>query len=200
VNEFIRETITAGGALGVGVLMFVENLFPPIPSELIMPLAGFEAASGRLSLWAIVAAGTAGSMLGAVMWYVVGRIFGRTRFLWLVDRYGFWLTISRDEAERALAWFARWGAFAVFFGRLVPGVRTLISVPAGLAAMPVVPFLIITALGSFIWVLLLAMAGYLLQANYESVAHLLDPATKIILALILIIYVWRAIRLWRRRL
>lgn len=199
MNEFIRETITAGGALGVGILMFVENLFPPIPSELIMPLAGFEAASGRLSLWAIVAAGTAGSMLGAVLWYVVGRVFGRARLLWLIDRYGFWLTISREEAERALAWFARWGALAVFFGRLVPGVRTLISVPAGLAAMPLVPFLLITGLGSFIWVLLLAMAGYLLEANYERVAHLLDPATKIILAAIVLIYLWRAFRLWQRR-
>lgn len=199
MNEYIRETITAGGALGVALLMFIENLFPPIPSELIMPLAGFEAAAGRLSFWAIVIAGTIGSMTGAVLWYVVGRAFGQARFMWLIDRYGFWLTLSREEAERALVWFARWGRVAVFVGRLVPGVRTLISVPAGLAAMPIVPFVVITALGSFIWVTLLALAGYVLEANYERVAHLLDPATKILLGLIVAIYLWRAFRLWQRR-
>jgi membrane protein DedA with SNARE-associated domain len=179
--------------------MFVENLFPPIPSELIMPLAGFEAASGRLSFWAIVIAGTFGSMSGAVLWYIAGRAFGEARFLRIVDRYGFLLTISRAEAERALAWFARWGAVAVFFGRLVPGVRTLISVPAGLAAMPVLPFLAITAIGSVIWVSALALAGYLLEANYEKVAHLIDPVTTVILAALVVIYIWRAFRLWRAR-
>jgi membrane protein DedA with SNARE-associated domain len=117
----------------------------------------------------------------------------------LIDRYGFWLTVSRDEAERAFAWFARWGMFAVFLGRLVPGVRTLISIPAGLAAMPFGPFLAITALGSLIWVVLLTLAGFVLEANYERVAHLLDPATKIILATIVITYLVRAFRMWRAR-
>ena len=199
MEELIRETITAGGAAGIALLMLAENLFPPIPSELIMPLAGFEAAAGRLSFWAVVTAGTAGSVAGALLWYLAGRAFGAARFLAFVDRYGFWLTLSREEAERAMAWFVRWGALAVFFGRLVPGVRTLISVPAGLAAMPFWPFLAITALGSMIWVVILTLAGYVLEANYERVAHLLDPATKIILGLVLVTYVWRAVRLWRRR-
>lgn len=199
MNEFIRETITAAGPWGVAFLMFVENLFPPIPSELIMPLAGFEAAAGRLSLWAIVAAGTVGSLAGALLWYALGRVFGRDRMLALIDRYGFWLTISRDEAERALAWFDRWGKAAVFFGRLVPGIRTLISIPAGVAGMPFAAFLAVTACGSFLWVLLLSLAGYLLEANYERVAHLIDPVTTVLLAAIVIGYVWRAFRLWRRR-
>jgi membrane protein DedA with SNARE-associated domain len=199
MEEFVRETITAGGSVGIALLMLLENLFPPIPSELIMPLAGFEAAAGRLSFWAVVIAGTVGSVTGAVAWYAIGRAFGEARVLALIDRYGFWLTISREEAERAFAWFARWGAFAVFFGRLVPGVRTLISVPAGLAAMPFVPFLAITAMGSLIWVVLLTLAGFVLEANYERVAHLLDPATKIILAAIVVIYVFRAFRMWRAR-
>jgi membrane protein DedA with SNARE-associated domain len=199
VNEFIRETIASGGALGVAILMFVENLFPPIPSELIMPLAGFEAASGRMSFWAIVIAGTFGSVLGATLWYGAGRAFGLARCLAIVDRYGFWLTISREEAERAIAWFDRWGAAAVFFGRLVPGVRTLISVPAGLAAMPIVPFLVITSLGSLVWVMLLALSGYVLEANYERVAVYIDPVTTIILIVIVVVYVWRAVGMWRAR-
>ena len=199
MDAFIRETVTAGGAWGIALLMLLENLFPPIPSELIMPLAGFEAAAGRLSFWAVVAAGTAGSVAGAVVWYAAGRAFGEARMLALIDRYGFWLTISRDEAERAVAWFARRGAVAVFLGRLVPGVRTLISGPAGLAAMPFAPFLAVTAAGSLVWVVLLTFAGYLLEANHDRVAHLLDPATKIILALFIGAYLWRAVRLWRAR-
>jgi membrane protein DedA with SNARE-associated domain len=199
MDVFIRETITAGGAWGIAMLMLLENIFPPIPSELIMPFAGFEAAAGRLSFWAVVIAGTLGSVAGAVVWYAAGRGFGEARTLALIDRYGFWLTISREEAERALAWFARRGALAVFLGRLVPGVRTIISVPAGVAAMPFGKFLAITALGSLVWVVMLTLAGYLLEANYERVAHLLDPATKVILGVILVTYVWRAYRLWRNR-
>ena len=199
MDEFIRGMITAGGAWGIAFLMLVENLFPPIPSELIMPLAGFEVAAGRLSFWAVVGAGTAGSVAGAVAWYAAGRLFGAARLLDLIDSYGFWLTLSREEAERAMAWFVRWGAVAVLLGRLVPGVRTLISVPAGLAAMPLAAFLAVTTIGSFLWVLVLTLAGVLLEANYERVAHLLDPATKIILAALVAGYVWRAVRLWRAR-
>jgi membrane protein DedA with SNARE-associated domain len=199
MDEFIRETITAGGAWGIALLMLIENLFPPIPSELIMPLAGFEAAAGRLSFWAVAGAGTAGSVAGAVVWYALGRFYGASRVLDLIDRYGFWLTVSREEAERAMAWFVRRGAVAVFLGRLVPGVRTLISLPAGLSGMPFATFLAVTALGSLVWVLLLTYAGYLLEANYERVAHLLDPATKIMLAAVVIAYVWRAFRMWRAR-
>jgi membrane protein DedA with SNARE-associated domain len=199
MDVFIRETITAGGAWGIAMLMLLENLFPPIPSELIMPFAGFEAAAGRLSFWAVVIAGTVGSVAGAVVWYAAGRGFGEARMLSLIDRYGFWLTISRGEAERALAWFARRGALAVFVGRLVPGVRTVISVPAGLAAMPLGKFLVITALGSLVWVVLLTLAGYYLEANYERVAHLLDPATKLLLGLVFVTYVVRVFGLWRYR-
>jgi membrane protein DedA with SNARE-associated domain len=199
MDEFIRATITAGGAWGIAFLMLLENVFPPIPSELIMPLAGFEAAAGRLSFWTVVGAGTAGSVAGAVAWYALGRFFGAARVLDLIDKHGFWLTVSRKEAERAMAWFVRRGAVAVFLGRLVPGVRTLISIPAGLAAMPFGLFLAVTALGSLVWVMMLTLAGYLLESNYERVAHLLDPATKLILALVVIAYVWRAFRLWRSR-
>jgi membrane protein DedA with SNARE-associated domain len=199
MDDFIRDTITAGGAWGIALLMLLENLFPPIPSELIMPFAGFEAAAGRLRFWTVVGAGTAGSVAGAVVWYGVSRFFGAERLLALIDRYGFWLTVSRDEAERAMAWFVRRGVLAVFLGRLVPGVRTLISIPAGLAAMPLGLFLAVTALGSFVWVVLLTLAGYLLKANHDRVAHLIDPATKLILAALVLAYVWRAIRLWRAR-
>lgn len=187
------------GAAGVALLMFLENLFPPIPSELIMPLAGYLAAGGRLSLAGVIIAGTAGSVAGAVLWYELARRWGEVRFLRLIDRWGPWLTLSREDAGRALTWFRRWGPWAVFLARLVPGVRTLISVPAGLAGMPRGPFLILTVLGSALWVSLLAGAGLVLQAEYHRVATWIDPATTVILLGLLAIYLWRVLRALKRR-
>ena len=167
--ETLTGLIEGGGALGVFLLMVAENLFPPIPSEFVMPLAGYLAADGRLTLWLVILGGTAGSVLGALFWYMLGRAIGAVRFLALIDRYGHWLTLDRDEALRAIHWFERHGAAAVFLGRMVPVVRTLISVPAGLAGLHLVPFLALTAAGSLIWVSALAAAGYLLQSQYVRV-------------------------------
>jgi len=196
--DLITGMMEGGGALGVMVLMLLENLFPPIPSELIMPLAGYLAAEGRMSVWAVVAAGTAGSVLGALFWYALGRAIGPVRFLALVDRYGRWLTLTRAETLAAIHWFERHGAAAVFLGRMVPGVRTLISIPAGLAGMPFGRFVLFTFLGSLIWVSGLTLAGYLLQAQYERVHVLLDPATTILVVVLAVVYVWRVLR-WRRQ-
>jgi len=192
--DIITGMIAGGGAFGVLVLMLVENLFPPIPSELVMPLAGFLAAQGKLSPLAVVAAGTAGSVLGALFWYWLGRAIGPVRFLALVDRYGRWLTLTRPETLAAIHWFERHGRAAVFFGRMVPGVRTLISIPAGLAGMPFLPFLLFTCAGSLIWVSGLTLAGYLLQAQYDRVHVLLDPATTVIIVVVVVVYLWRLLR------
>ncbi len=192
--DLITGWIAAGGLWAVGGLMLLENVFPPIPSELIMPLAGFLAASGEMSFAGVMGAGVLGSVLGALLWYWIGLAFGRERVFWLIDRYGVWLTLSREETERAFAWFGRWGYWAVFFGRLVPGVRTLISVPAGLARMPFLPFLATTALGSLIWVTGLTLAGYVLQANYQLVEDWVSPVTKWILIGVVAVYVYRVVR------
>lgn len=197
--DFITGFIERVGALGVALLMLAENVFPPIPSELIMPLAGFKAATGDLSLWAVLVAGTLGSVLGALIWYELGRALGEERFLALVDRYGLWATVSRADAEHALDWFRRRGAVAVFLGRLVPAVRTLISVPAGLSGMRRLPFLAMTALGSAVWVSLLTAAGYLLEAEYERVERFLDPATTILLGALVALYLYRVVRQLMRR-
>lgn len=197
--DFITGIIGSVGALGVALLMLAENVFPPIPSELIMPLAGFKAATGDLSLWAVLVAGTLGSVLGAVIWYELGRALGEERFLALVDRFGVWATVSRDDAEHALDWFRRRGAMAVFFGRLVPAVRTLISVPAGLAGMRRLPFILMSSLGSAVWVTLLTGAGYLLEAEYERVERFLDPATTVVLVGVVAVYAYRVVRQLARR-
>ena len=198
--DLISSWIAAGGALGVFGLMLLENVFPPIPSELVMPLAGFKAAQGELSLVAVLLAGTFGTLAGALPWYYAGRIMGRERLIAWAGRHGFWLTLSAEDVETAIDWFDRHGRAAVFFGRMVPGIRTLISVPAGLAAMPLGMFLVLTALGSAFWIGFLTAAGYVLRSQYDRVQAWLDPVTTAIIVGACGYYLWRLGReLWRRR-
>ncbi|MBS1303120.1 DedA family protein [Loktanella sp. SALINAS62] len=197
--DFITRLIDAAGAFGVGLVMLLENVFPPIPSELVMPLAGFQAAQGRMSLIAVFILGTIGAVLGAYLWYLVGQMLGQRRIEDFIDRHGVWLTLEVEDIRRAVAWFDRHDKAAVFFGRMVPGVRTLISVPAGLSGMGLTRFFIYTTLGSALWNAALIAAGYLLSANYDRVAAFLNPVTNILLLGILGFYVWRVTRrLWAR--
>lgn len=197
--DFITAFMAGGGLLAVFLLMVLENVFPPIPSELIVPLAGFEAAQGSFPLWALVVVATLGSVAGSSIWYALGLWLGERRFLALVDRHGLWLTLDRAEAEAATAWFRRHGPVAVLLGRLVPTVRTLISVPAGIAGMPLVPFLLYSTAGSLLWVGLLAVAGWLLGENYKAVEAWLNPVTTLVVLLIVALYLWRLLRALRRR-
>jgi len=174
-------------------LMFAENIFPPIPSELIMPLAGFVAAQGQLNPILVVAAGTLGSVLGALPWYYLGLWLGRERLCALAARHGRWLTVDEHDVGKAIDWFERHGGKAVLLGRLVPTVRTLISVPAGMARMPLLPFLAYSAIGSLFWTALLTAAGYLLKSEYQVVGRYVDAASKIILGLIVLTYLWRLV-------
>ena len=171
--------------------MFLENVFPPIPSELVMPLAGFTSSEGGLSLWGVVAAGTAGSVLGAVPLYYLGRVFGEERLAAWADRHGKWLALSGRDVRNADAWFDRHGSRVVLFARLVPGVRSLISIPAGMSNMNMVKFLLYTALGTGVWAGLLAYLGRLLGNNYERVGTYLGPVSYVVLgALVLAAVVW----------
>lgn len=192
-NSFV-DIVSQGGYLGVFLLMLAENVFPPIPSELIMPLAGFVSARGDLNIVLVILAGTAGSVAGALPWYYAGALFGRDRLKRMANRYGRWLTVSSVDIDVASLWFARHGAAAVFFGRLIPAIRTLISVPAGIVNMPLLPFLAYSTIGSLIWTALLAVTGYLLQSQYELVEQYMDPISKGVLIAVIAIYVYRFIR------
>ena len=192
-NSFV-DIVSQGGYLGVFLLMLAENIFPPIPSELIMPLAGFVSARGDLNIVLVILAGTAGSVAGALPWYYAGALFGRDRLKRMANRYGRWLTVSSVDIDVASLWFARHGAAAVFFGRLIPAIRTLISVPAGIVNMPLLPFLAYSTIGSLIWTALLAVTGYLLQSQYELVEQYMDPISKGVLIAVIAIYVYRFIR------
>lgn len=189
--DFIVRFITDHGYLAIFALMAAENIFPPLPSELIMPLAGFTAASGKLSLFAVLLAGTAGSVAGSAPWYYAGRLYGRKRLRALASNHGRWLTVKPDDIDKALQAFERHGRKAVLFGRLVPAVRTLISVPAGIAEMSLPRYLAYSAIGSLIWACLLAGAGYLLEAQYDTVARYVDPVSRAIVGFLTATYLYR---------
>lgn len=193
VFDFIVDFMSRTGYLGVFALMFAENIFPPLPSELIMPFAGFAAARGDLNIVLVVLTGTAGSILGTLPWYYAGAWLGRERLRCLAEKRGRWLAVSPEQLEKTSVWFDRHGRRAVFFGRLVPAVRSLISVPAGIMRMPVGPFVAYSAAGSLLWSSLLCGAGYLLQSNYTVVAKYLDPVSKGIAGLIVAAYVYQVL-------
>ena len=169
--------------------MFAENLFPPIPSELIMPLAGFTVAQGKMNFTLAVVAGVIGTILGALPWYYAGKLVGEERLKALADKYGKWITVSGEDIDKSTRWFNRYGNKAVLLGRLVPGIRTLISLPAGLSEMPLIPFLIYSTLGTTAWVMLLTFLGYVLGDNYELVDEYLGPVSKIVLVFLVVLFI-----------
>ncbi len=176
--------------------MFLENVFPPIPSEVIMPLAGFAAARGNLEIGLVIVSGTIGSVAGAYVWFLIGLWLGRGRVEVLIRRYGRILTMSLDDFDRARDWF-RWRAnAAVFVGRVVPTIRTLISVPAGILPMRQGPFLLFTTLGTVIWTTGLALAGYVMEAHYAVVADWVDPLSTAVVAVVVLGYLYR-VATWR---
>ena len=182
--DWIVALVERSGYLGVALLMLAENLFAPIPSELIMPLAGFSAAQGKLNIVLVVLSGTIGSVLGALAWYYVGRWLGPDRLQRFAARHGRLLTLSPAEVNRARETFARWGA---------PAVRTLISVPAGIAAMGLGRFLAWTTLGTTLWTAFLAGHGYLLQEQYQAVAGWVNPISNVVLGAIVLVYFYRLV-------
>ena len=196
--DWITNLIDQAGYAGIAFIMFLEGVFPPIPSWLVMPLAGFEASSGRFHPVLVVLAGTAGSTLGAICWYMIGRLVGVGRLKAFAARHGHWLTLSPAQVDRADRWFDRHGAPVVMFARVVPIVRTLISVPAGVFAMNFRQFILFTAIGDAMWNGLLTAAGYLLRAQYERVADYLNPAASVVLTIVAVTYAVR-IATWRGR-
>lgn len=189
--QWISGLMSSMGYFGVVFLMFLENVFPPIPSELIMPLAGYLAAQGKMMFLGAWLAGTLGSVLGALPLYYVGHALGEERLKHWARKHGAWLTVSPGEIEKSSAWFNRHGGKAVFLCRLVPGIRSLISIPAGIGKMPMPKFLLFTALGSSIWSGALCYAGFHLGKNYQAVEKFMEPGTKIVIGILLLIYTVR---------
>jgi membrane protein DedA with SNARE-associated domain len=169
LDERVIDIIERFGYAGIAILIALETVFPPLPSEIILPLGGFTASRGDLTLWGVMLAATFGSVVGALILYGVGRWFGQERLYWLVDRYGRYVMLKQSDIDKANDWFERYSGKAVIIGRLVPVVRSLVSIPAGLTKMPLPIFVLYTALGSAVWNGILVGAGYLLGDNWEEV-------------------------------
>jgi len=196
--DWIIRLIDAVGPLGIFFLMLLETVFPPIPSEVIMPLAGMRAAEGQFSLTSVIVAGTLGAMAGNIFWYGVARSIGLRRFRSLIKRHGRWLTMEWSDVLRVKRLFKRYGSSLVMAGRLLPTIRSFISIPAGLVHMRFVRFLIWSTIGTAGFSALLATAGFLLGQNFEKVDEVAGPISTAIIAAIVILYIWRQIQ-WSRR-
>lgn len=183
----------SAGYLGIALLMALENLFPPIPSELIMPLAGFIAAKGELQIAGVLAAATVGSVGGTLPYFYAARLYGCRRLRDFAGKHGRWLTLSTDDIDHGLDVFRQHGRKMVIVGRLIPAIRSFISIPAGLAEMSLGRFLLYSAIGSLVWNGALMAAGFILEDHYREVARYIDPLAKVILACIVLTYIWRVI-------
>ncbi|GHH33828.1 hypothetical protein GCM10018773_05020 [Streptomyces candidus] len=177
--QWINSLMDTMGAPGAGLAIALENLFPPLPSEVILPLAGFSAGAGQMSLWAALLWTTAGSVIGALALYGVGALLGRDRTVAIAEKIPL---VKVSDIERTEAWFARHGTKAVLFGRMIPLFRSFISVPAGIERMPLPVFLGLTTLGSAVWNTMFVMAGYLLGDNWAQVSGYVSVYSKVVLA------------------
>lgn len=195
VTEWIEAAVEGGGAWALAVVMFIENVFPPIPSEAVLPFAGFQVELGNLSLFAALVASTAGSVVGALVLYGIGRVGGRP----LVERYGRYLRYSTKDLDRAEAWFERYGGNVVFWCRMIPLARSVVSVPAGAAEMPLLKFTVLTTLGTLAWNALLIGAGYALGSQWERVSEAASAYSSIALVVMAVAAAGFGVWWWRRR-
>lgn len=184
------------GAPGVGVAVFLENVFPPIPSEVVLPLAGFTASQGNMNLIAAFLWATAGSVVGAYLLYGLGAVIGASRLRRIAD--WMWL-VEVEDVDKSLHWFDKYGKLSILFGRLIPGVRSLISIPAGIDRMNVLSFGLFTLLGSAVWNALLIYLGFILGENWSQVADVIGQFSTVIKIVIAALVIWVIIKLIRRQ-
>lgn len=204
--ELIGSAVEANPLMGylvISAVMLLENVFPPIPSELVMPLGGFYVQQGKLELVPVILAGLIGTVLGAWFWYGIGRLINEQRIEHWLERHGKWIGISPADLARSRRWFNRHGSAVVFWGRIIPGVRTLVSVPAGIELMPQLPFLAWTTGGSLIWIIVLTLLGQGLGEGYQRVELWIEPLAKLVKVLLVMAAVlaagWLARNVIRQR-
>lgn len=198
MTDWVFRLIDGTGYVGVFLLMFLETVFPPIPSEVIMPIAGLRAQDGPLTLWGVIASGTAGAMVGNFFWYLLARVIGLDRFHPFIDRHGRWLTMDWGDVEKAERLFGRYGGAVVGIGRVLPTVRSVVSIPAGLLHMRLKTFLLWSTVGTALWSSALAAAGYILGRRFDRIEDIIGPLSTAVIAAIVLTYVWRQLT-WRKR-
>ena len=184
----------------IGFAMFLENLIPPIPSEVIMPLGGFFVHQGDLNFYILIIAGLIGTVVGALPWYFLGKLLNEKKLSNFIEIRGKFIGISVKDLDKSKLWFEKYGVSLVFWGRLIPGIRTLISVPAGIELMPINKFLIWTSLGSLIWVVFLTAAGYLFGENYQNIGLYIDNFKFILKPIFIALIIFLLIRFFKKNI
>lgn len=197
MSDWVVRLIDAGGYWGIFLLMVLENVFPPIPSELIMGIGGIRVGQGRMEMLPLLLAGTIGTTIGNFSWYLLGYKLGFKRLQPLVERYGRWLTLHWRNVEWLDRCFERHGEKIVFIFRFMPAFRTIVSLPAGLFRMNALRFTVWTTGGALIWNIILAGAGYLLGANFAQIDDWLGPLANVAVGMIVVAYLWR-LATWKR--
>ena len=201
IPEYISQAVETNSTIAyltICLAMFLENIIPPIPSEIIMPLGGFFVYQQKLNFYILVFWGVFGTILGSMPWYYLGKLVNEKRLSNFLDKRGKYIGLTSNDLIKSRRWFDKYGVSLVFWGRLVPGIRTLISVPAGMELMPLRKFLIWTSLGSLIWVTLLTYAGFVFGENYPIIETYLNQIKFIVKPILILIFVYFLIKIFLR--
>ena len=201
IPEYINRAVETNSIIAyltICLAMFLENIIPPIPSEIIMPLGGFFVYQQKLNFYILVFWGLIGTIAGSMPWYYLGKLVNEKRLSNFLDKKGKYLGITSKDLTKSKLWFDKYGSSLVFWGRLIPGIRTLISVPAGMELMPLRKFLIWTTLGSLIWVVFLTYAGFVFGENYQVIETFLDQIKYIVKPILILIFVYFLIKFFLR--
>lgn len=199
MKDWIIAVMEQLGYVGIALLMFLDNIFPPIPSEIIMPSAGYTASQGQLILSGVIIAGSLGSIIAAAVLYWIGRKISHDKLFKFVDQYGKYLFIKSTDVKKSLDWFEKYGHRIVFFGRMVPAVRSLISIPAGMSRMPFWKFMLYSTMGTIIWTTFLAYVGYYFGNNTEMMQTIFSQVSYVIIAITLGLIAWVLYRRHQRK-
>lgn len=199
LTEWIISIMEQLGYWGIALLMFLDNIFPPIPSEIIMPFAGYSASQGQLLLVGVIVAGCIGSLLAAAILYWIGYKFNHNSIFRFVDRYGKYLFIKSPDVKKSLDWFEQYGHRIVFFGRMIPAVRSLISIPAGMSHMPFWKFMFFSSLGTIIWTTFLACVGFYFGENQALMQNIFSQVSHFIIIIVISIIIWILYRRHKRK-
>lgn len=195
MTEWITNLLESLGYPGLVLLMFIENVFPPIPSEVVLPLTGFIVAQGDMVFVFALAASTAGSVLGAIGLYYVGYFGGRP----FISKYGRFFGVSEDKLHTSEKWFDKYGLATILIARVIPGARSIVSIPAGVVRMPLLRFIILTTIGTVIWNSALIGAGRALGKQWSTVSQYISQLTWVVVALAVVVIVFWSVRWFMRK-
>ena len=193
IPEYISKAVETNSTIAyltICFAMFLENIIPPIPSEIIMPLGGFFVYQQKLNFYILVFSGLFGTVVGSMPWYYLGKLVNEKKLSNFLDKRGKYIGITSNDLAKSKSWFDKYGVSLVFWGRLIPGIRTLISVPAGMELMPLRKFLIWTTLGSLIWNVILSYAGFVFGENYQIIETYLDQIKYIVKPILVLIFIY----------